>query len=359
MIVTNRYDPDIRVHKEAKYLVSRGFDVEILCWDRENEYIDKATEKIDNIKVRRFFPYANYGTGMKQIKAYIKFILEVKKYLSGVKFNYLHCHDLDGVIAGYIGNWRNSKLIFDMHEFYEMQGEKLKYKTVIRCFVNYLQKKSDAIIYVNKVQIRELKDKLKFKSIYLPNYPSISDYFDVKKNKKSTINIAYIGVVRQFDELKNLMEACNNLNNVVVSIHGDGGAYNKLNAIKENYANTKVTGRYKAKESSKLYSETDISYIVYSRDNPQHMIAYPVKFFEAIVTKTPVIVTKGSVLDSFVTEHDIGFAVDGGNVEEIKKLISYIDDNRQILQEKIENLKKIQFNYSWEEVVRNLDEVYK
>ncbi|MBM7560890.1 glycosyltransferase [Fusibacter tunisiensis] len=358
MIVTNRYDPDIRVHKEAKYLVDRGFDVEVLCWDRENDYINSPTDKIDGVKVRRFFPYAKCGTGIRQIRSYFKFILEIKKYLSKIEFNYLHCHDLDGAIAGYSVKSKKSRLIFDMHEFYEMQKEKLKYKEIIRIIVNYLQNKSDAIIYVNEVQIRHLNDKLKSKSIYLPNYPNTTDYLGVKKSKNSTLNISYIGVVRQFDELKNLMEACNSLENVFISIHGDGRAFNKLNSIKENYVNTKITGRYNPKESSRLYSDTDISYIVYSKDNPQHMIGYPVKFFEAIITKTPVIVTKGSVLEGFISEHDIGFAVDGESVEEIKDLVSYINANRQVLREKIKNIEKIQFSYSWEEVVKNLENIY-
>lgn len=38
--LTNAYDPDVRVYKEAVYLVRRGFSVTILCWDRtpEKEY---------------------------------------------------------------------------------------------------------------------------------------------------------------------------------------------------------------------------------------------------------------------------------------------------------------------------------
>ena len=41
MILTNGFDPDVRVYKEAKYLVEKNFEVTILCWDRRCEYIDK------------------------------------------------------------------------------------------------------------------------------------------------------------------------------------------------------------------------------------------------------------------------------------------------------------------------------
>ena len=32
MILTNGFDPDVRVYKEAKYLVEKNFEVTILCW---------------------------------------------------------------------------------------------------------------------------------------------------------------------------------------------------------------------------------------------------------------------------------------------------------------------------------------
>ena len=80
--------------------------------------------------------------------------------------------------------------------------------------------------------------------------------------------------------------------------------------------------------------------------------------FEAIITKTPIIVSKDTIAEKFVKENNIGFSVDGSNIEEVGKLIEYINKNRSILSEKIKNLEKIQYDYSWEEVVKNLDEIY-
>lgn len=77
MILTNRYDPDVRVFKEAKYLVSKGFDVEILCWDRQREFGDRSVEVNEGIKIRRFYPYAKYGSGIKQLNAFFMFMKQV------------------------------------------------------------------------------------------------------------------------------------------------------------------------------------------------------------------------------------------------------------------------------------------
>ncbi|KPU27364.1 hypothetical protein TR13x_04585 [Caloranaerobacter sp. TR13] len=359
MILTNSFHPDVRVYKEAKYLVSKGFDVEILCWDRENEYKNREIEEIEGIKIKRFFPYAKYGTGYKQIIPYIKFIKECKNYLKDKEYNYLHCHDLDGVIAGYFCMHKNCKLIFDMHEFYEGQSRKQKIKFIIRRLVNLLQDKSHFIIYVNKIQMTTMKQENRNKLIYLPNYPESQNYIGCTKAQSDKLRIAYIGAVRQYNELKNLMDACNNIEGVEVAIHGTGGAYSKLKEIESNYNNANITGLYHFSQSVKLYSQADILYVVYDIKINNWKVSYPVKFFEAIITKTPIIVSRGSVLEEFLKENDIGFVVDGSNVEEIRELISYINNNRHLLNEKMRNIEKIQFHYIWEKVVKNLDEIFR
>lgn len=358
MVLTSTFDTDVRVYKEASYLVKKGYDVEILCWDRENEYKDKEVEILEGINIKRFYPYARYGTGLKQVKAFCEFIIECKKYLINEEYEYLHCHDLDGIITGYFARSNDSNLIFDMHEFYEINGNNQKIRYLIRFIVNFMQNKSKYIIYVNDIQTTKIKDSNKKKLIYLPNYPDIKNYKNSFKTYSEKLRVSYIGNVRQYDELKKLMDACNKINKIEIIIHGSGVAYERLKDIRDNYNNVEVTGRYEFAESAKLYSEADILYAVYSTNSLQSKMAYPIKFFESIITKTPIIVSKGTVLEEFVNEHGIGFAVDGDNIHEIRDLIEYINENRNILEEKEKRIEKIQYEYSWDEIVKNLDQAY-
>lgn len=358
MIVTNRYDPDVRVHKEAVYLKSVGFEVEILCWDRENEYKEREEEIIDGVKVIRFFPYTKYGTGIKQIFAFVKFVFETKKYLKNVEFNYLHCHDLDGIVTGIFVNKEKSKLIFDMHEFYEVLNNKPKYRSLIRKVVSIFQNKADWIIYVNEAQIKHINKKNQNKLIFLPNYPDINNYNLEPKIPSEKIRISYIGAVRQYNELKNLMDACKGLNEVEVLIHGMGVAYQKLQKISHNYSNVTLTGGFDFKQSSYLYSTADLLYAVYPMDSIQNKLSYPVKFYEAILTKTPVIVSQGSVLETFLSDYDVGFVVDGSDVDSIRRTIIEIINDKNIIRKKKLDIGKIQFNYVWESVVKNLSNIY-
>lgn len=358
MILTNRYDPDMRVHKEAKYLMSKGFEVEVICWDRENEYRDKEVDIVDGVKVKRFFPYAKYGTGIKQIFSYYRFIAEIKKYLSNKDYDYLHCHDLDGVIAGYLANKKNKNLIFDMHEFYEINGKKQKFRFFIRQIVTFFQNKSSSIIYVNEVQTEQMRKKNKRKLVYLPNYPQMDQFLNANKIKSNKLRISYIGAVRQFNELKNLMDACYEIENIDINVHGGGVSYKKLKDIEPNYRNVTVTGKYNFLDSVNLYNNTDLLYAMYSNDNLQYKSSYPIKLFEAIITKTPIIVNKDTILGEFVNKYGIGFVVDGSDIKSIKELIVYIINNENVLEKKFKNLENIQFKYNWENIVKKLDSIY-
>lgn len=358
MILTNRFDPDVRVFKEAKYLVLRGYNVEILCWDRENEYIDRQSECVEGVNIKRFYPYSKYGSGFKQIKAYIKYIREIKNYLNNKNYKYVHCHDLDGAIAGYLAKNKNSKMIFDMHEFYEGQGRKQKIKYIIRFMVNFIHNKSEAIIYLNDIQKTTMKKTNLCKLHYLPNYPEVANFYNLDKVKGNKLRISYIGTVRQYIELKNLIDSCKKMEDVHIAIHGGGVSYKRLKEEGTKYKNVEITGVYHFSKSSELYNNTDILYAVYDASINNWKSGFPIKLYEAIITKTPIIVNRGTALEEFVSENKIGFIVDGRNPEEIKSLINYINYNRNVLNEITENLEKIQYKYSWETVVKNLDAIY-
>lgn len=227
MILTNGFGPDVRVYKEARYLSSAGFDVEILCWDREGQFTEE--EQLEGIRVRRFFPAAKYGTGFKQLFPYFAFIRECRRYLRDKDFNYLHCHDLDGIIAGWLAGRGSAKLIFDMHEFYEARSaRKQRFRRLIRAIVGFFQTRSDYIIYVSDFQTVPINKANRSKLVFLPNYPDWSAYKDSRKTDSPNLRISYIGAVRQYQQLKNLFDACKGMRDLEISVHGDGAAYEPL-----------------------------------------------------------------------------------------------------------------------------------
>ena len=86
--------------------------------------------------------------------------------------------------------------------------------------------------------------------------------------------------------------------------------------------------------------------------------AYPTKFFEAIITKTPMIVADGTVIADFCKENGIGVAIGRKYKKELRNIFSAIIEKRGILEQMACKEEKIREEYLWESVVTNLDEIY-
>lgn len=354
MILTNGFNPDVRVLKEAVALYEMGYEVEILCWDRKGEHIDKTNEvREDGVKVTRFFIPSKPGSGIKQLHPFFKFMKKIRKYLKNKTYSYIHCHDFDGMIVGHYATILREKkqIIFDMHESYK---QKIYYK--IRFIFKYFLKKADYIVYVNEEQIKGWKQKEKEKCIYLPNYPEIRHYIPIEKESQNGIyRINFIGAVRDYDSLTTLIEAGKQKDNVKVGIYGDGVAYERLKKENKN-KNVIISGKFDgSKESGKIYQNTDILYCVYNPEIYNWRISYPTKLFEAIITKTPIIVAENTVASDFVQKKGIGAVVAYKNKE---ALINIIDKVILHYEEYRNNLEKISKEYQWEDISKNLEQIY-
>src|SRR5581483_6695758 len=65
MLLTNCFEPDPRVHAEAKALVEAGYRVSILAWDRDRKR--PRNEVIDGIEVERIYVSSTHGRGATQL----------------------------------------------------------------------------------------------------------------------------------------------------------------------------------------------------------------------------------------------------------------------------------------------------
>ena len=168
MVLTNAFNPDVRVYKEARYFVEQGHEVTVYAWDRKCEC--KEYEEVDGIKVKRIQVESVAGSGAKQILPSIKFMNKLKKILNKSEYDILYCHDLDGAIAGYFVGNKKTTFVFDMHEVYDkyfyyeipLLGKRLFKKMISH---------SKYIVYENERQIVGFDEETTNKCIFIPNYP--------------------------------------------------------------------------------------------------------------------------------------------------------------------------------------------
>jgi glycosyltransferase involved in cell wall biosynthesis len=359
MISTSGLDVDPRVYNEALTLINAGHTVEVLSWDREQTSDGKEYTEIDGIKIKRFFPKSQFGTGFKQIIPFLRYISEVRNYLKSCKFDVVHGQDIDGAFIGTLVK-KNKKLVWDMRELYDCfnhgRFKSFLYEGFARwCFLNI-----NGLITAIDYQIERYNPKIKINTVCetILNTPEETIFEGFCRKKSDSLRIAYIGSVRQFDELKLLMDAGSLFNNVQIKIHGSGPVLSNLKSIKNISSNVEMTGQFNYKDTKNLYEETDILYVVYDKNKENQKYGIPIKGYEAIYTATPVITGDGTYFAEFVKENDIGFVISGESKNELINLVTKIIKNKTVLEDKIKNLKKIQFLYSWNKQADKLKKFY-
>lgn len=366
MILTNGFDPDPRVYKEAKTLVQAGHDVEILCWDRKNQYLDKENETVDGIKIKRFFPKAEYGSGYKQIKAYKKFIKEVRDYLKNKKYDAIHCHDFDGLFAGKKIHKinKNIKFVYDEHDlFYQYFMGRDGF--INQSIYKYIIKKEKAILKnIDKhIVVTPNMAKLYDKSdnvIIINNAPYKEMFKYIDKEKRDKIVIGFIGSVRHFNELKILIDSSIRFKKYIdILIAGRGVDLERLKnyCVDNHFSNVVFTGAFEMAELEKLYKKIDITYLIYPKTA---IVSMPNKFFESVITETPIIADINTEFGKIVNDEKFGFVIDSNKEiqSQLEDIFRQLKQNENILKDYKDNMNKEKLKYYWENNVDTLLSIY-
>lgn len=366
MILTNGFDPDPRVYKEAKTLVQAGHKVEILCWDRENRYLEKENEIVDGIRIKRFYPKSKYGSGYKQIIAYKKFIKEVKDYLKDKEYDAIHCHDFDGLFIGYKirrAN-KNIKFVYDQHDlFYQyfMVRDGFINQNIYKCIIKMektILKNVDTHIVVtpNMAKLYDKSDNI----VIINNAPRKEMFKVIDKEKHDKIVIGFIGSVRHFNELKVLIDtSVKFVDYIDILIAGRGVALERLKnyCVDNKFSNIIFTGAFKMTELENLYKKVDIMYLVYPE---AAVVSMPNKFFESIVTETPIIADTNTEFGKIANDKKFGFIVDSDKEIQVQleHVFRQLVKNQSILKDFKYNMNREKYKYYWENNVETLLSIY-
>src|SRR5215469_4561418 len=117
MLLSNGFDPDPRVHNEARTLVENGYSVRIVAWDRDRARPEE--ELVDGIEVRRVYLKSTHGRGWTQMLFMpLVFLRMIRIALQG-RFDIIHAHDFDTLPPALFLSWlRRTPVVYDAHEDY-------------------------------------------------------------------------------------------------------------------------------------------------------------------------------------------------------------------------------------------------
>jgi len=370
MLLTNAFEPDVRVLKEARSLTNNGFSVTILAWDRENRY--PKFESIDNIRIERYHLKNGYGQGLKSSIGFLRFYLYIFLRLFNDRINIIHCHDLDTLLVGFLlAKIRGCKIIYDAHELEYFINFPNFLKEASRKIEKFISKRVNLILVVNQIQKRKFLNwnLTENRIIELRNCPT-QKFFTTpnieKKNGKKVIGwIGYIQRGIAVDKMIGIFDVlCEHYENLELLLVGkihpnfQKDFENLIERIK-NRLFIRVIGHVPYGEINQYYQQIDISFMFYE-NRPEFIYSSPTKLYESMAYGIPVIATPIGDVKEIIETCQCGFIVDVNNQEEILEKIIKLIENPRLRQEMGQRgYRYAKQNFSWEIMEHRLLKGYK
>ena len=378
MIVSNRYDPDPRVQKEAETLVEAGYNVQIYAYDRGHE-IETLNETINGVKIERIRTnIVPYGKVFKTGIGLRKFRSIVKKRLIEKPVEIVHCHDQDTCS---IGLWwkknKRGKFIFDAHDLYWTWLMLPNPDSILRKIGSKILKKRDEKFAKSAdlliVATEEIDGKKGFKEVYDPWRNDSLVIMNGENNYSSSwkypkeFTIGYFGNLRDIKMFKSLIMALKMLKSderPKLRIAGGGAEAKNIEKLfaKNPEIDVKITGRFSHSELKNLMDECSIQYCIYSskRGNIEHTI--PAKLFSSIACGKKAIVNSNSLASKICNKFDWGWDVEDFDIDGISKIILNLSKKWQEMSKNNNDgafpYGKFENNINWDSQAKKLIQAY-
>ena len=221
-----------------------------------------------------------------------------------------------------------------------------------KLFLNIMHR-FDLLVYQKYIDVLYLPSKkmgeylnFNFEPIKLLPPGAVDDYFAEPMKTNNNLNIFYVGGIGGHYKMHKLLKVVGDFPNVSLTIccrekdwQLNGDSYNQL--LKSNLNVVHVNGN----DLIPFYEKADLVSLFW--ENSEYMdFAMPVKLFEYLAHKKPIIATAGTEAGNFVKDNGAGWVIPYDE-NALKELLNQIKENPEILIEKINNIYNILPMNTW------------
>lgn len=375
MLLSNAFRPDPRVLKEANNLHRQGFNLTILCWDRQAELKPEELlpSGVNIIRIQKI--RSGYGIGVKQLLRMPYFWKAIQHFLRELNPDIIHCHDFDTLPAGLIyGLFHRIPVIYDAHEYYaELIRPRLKgiIGWLIRKFVYIFEgigaHSVIAVITVDKT-LAEIYRKYNSNVIILGHYPEKS--MAMRSNpvfSRSDLTLIYTG---RLSTDRGVLIYCAILRKLLeigiptrLILAGTFTPENEQQIFIEYAKDVQnfidYLGWIPYEKITDIYQLADIGLAILLPE-PRYVAATPVKLFEYMASGLPVIASNFPAISQIVNDANCGLLIDPlADVLPTVNNIKNWHDNKTIPVILGENGRQaIITKYNWDNQIASLTNFY-
>lgn len=163
------------------------------------------------------------------------------------------------------------------------------------------------------------------------------------------LNIFYVGgISRDVYNIEKLLKVMDSTQNTKLVVCCRENEWDKVKNEYSKYLKDKIEVVHSSGETlNEYYQQADICSLLFEKHEYRD-IAMPMKLFEYISNRKPIIATIGTAAGDFVKENNIGWAIEYDE-KSIFDLVNKIQKNRNQIKEKVENFDKVIELNTWEE----------
>ena len=335
-LIDSTYPINTRTEKIYDSLVNTFGEenIFVIAWNRDRREIKKS--KYFHI----FEKEAAYGKKIQKLMCLFSFKAFIKKVLKANYFDVVIASHWETLLLASEVKSKSSILIYDNLDI--PTSSNIFILKILQIVEKKALVKTDAIIFASRFFI-PLYSFFRKDKILLENKPK-EQLSLIKKENYESFNVVFLGVIRYFDILKNLIDAVNELKDIQLNIWGDGPDYLSLKKYAEGMNNVSILGRYEKSQLIKIYSEADLVWAVYPNDDYNVKYAISNKFHESINIGVPCIYADKTELGNYVSSNKIGFVVNPYSVDEIISVLKEIKRQPILLEERSNNLRLLKNN---------------
>lgn len=384
--------PDIRVEKEVKSLLKKGYSITIMAANDGNQ-AEITTEGNLTIYRPHEWSYSCLWTGFHYFWGSINFVnkwvlKKCQEYISDKHFDVIHVHDLRLVKVGVLlAKQFNMKVIADLHENYPAAIKSYvmdnSIKSIIRRYsvdrysrwVAYerqiLQEVDAVIAVVDEAKTRIVRDcKISPEKVYVVSNTESMNSFGkmsidtaIANNYKGKFIISYIGGVDFHRGLDTVVKAMPQIlkkkTNAILLIVGgkDDHCERSLKALAKSCGvedKVKFLGRIPFSQVPSYIAASDVGIISqFASEHANYTV--PHKLFQYMVLGKPVIVSDCYPLKRIVSEYDCGLVFKSNDSVSLGECFAKPVDSDRL---GINALKAVREKYNWEEDEQRLFTLY-
>jgi glycosyltransferase involved in cell wall biosynthesis len=357
MLLANGFHPDPRVHKEANSLLENGFDVAIVCLDRDCRL--PRREVVGGIEIRRVRvgvvkPGEHLSVARALTAFYLKALGEALAVNRRRRIDLVHCNDFDTVALGLVLKrlW-NIPLVYDMHDLYASFIKNDFLRGLVQKVDDHFYSRVDAMLIVND-DFRRLPRLDADRATVVMNVP---DKKGAGICADTDVGLFYAGnldLLRDMRYAMTVFEECG----FNVELAGDGPLLREYRAT-TNSDRIALPGRISPDEVRLRTSRCKAVIALYDTAYPNNRLASPNKLFDAMKFGKPAIVSEGTVMARIVEELECGLVVPYGDREELSAAIGRLKEEKQYRRMCENAFAAHRERFNWEIMASRMTKLYR